>query len=144
MKYLRGMHVLDSFYYVTMNQCREKTSVLRSESILSYSMRTASDLLLPLEALRRERFFSRPRPLSDPSLVAPDFSLPRCLLFSSSFLLVGEGALQDRRKTRQNKNRYMHGHVYLLREFEKEFLTHANTNQKQRYQTTIYHLTLNR
>lgn len=110
-------------------------------SVLSYSVRTASDLLLPLEALRLERFFSRPRPLSEPSLVAPDFSLPRCLLFSSSFLLVGEGALQDKRKTRQNKNRFMHGHVYLLT--EKEFLTHANTNQKRRYQTTIHHLTLN-
>lgn len=55
----------------------------------------ASDLLLPLEALRRERFFSRPRLFSPPSLVAPDFSLPRCLLLSSSFFFVGEGALSD-------------------------------------------------
>lgn len=51
------------------------------------------DLLLPLEALRRVRFFSRPRSLSAPSFVAPDFSLPRCLPLSSSFLLVGDGAI---------------------------------------------------
>lgn len=123
-EFLRGsfFHVfLTVFNDVKMNRCRGKKgasilqpeSLLQLESILSYSMRTASDLLLPLEALRRERFFSRPRPLSDPSLVAPDFSLPRCLLFSSSFLFVGEGALQDKGKTKQNTHRYMHGHFYL-------------------------------
>lgn len=50
------------------------------------------ELLLPLETLRLVRFFSRPLPFS-PSFVAPDFSLPRCLFLSSSFLFVGEGAL---------------------------------------------------
>jgi len=54
----------------------------------------ASDLLLPLDALRRVRFLSRLRSLSAPSLAAPDFSFTRCLLLSSSFLLVGDGALQ--------------------------------------------------
>lgn len=55
------------------------------------------ELLLPLEALRRERFFSRPRPFSAPSLTEVDFSFPRCLLLSSSFLLVGEGALLEQK-----------------------------------------------
>lgn len=54
------------------------------------------DLLLLLEALRRVRFLSRPRLLSAPSLVAPDLSLVRCLLLSSSFLFVGEGAIFPR------------------------------------------------
>lgn len=74
-------------------------SVWKSEHIIRYreqadwNLAAASDLLLPLEALRRVRFFSRPRPLSPASFAAPDFSLPRCLLLSSSFLFVGEGAL---------------------------------------------------
>jgi len=52
------------------------------------------ELLLPEDALRRLRAFSRPLSLSAPSLV-PVFSFPRSLVLSSerSFLLVGEGAM---------------------------------------------------
>lgn len=48
-------------------------------------------LLLPEEALRRFRTFSRPRSFS-PSLTMV-FSLPLSLVLSSSFLFVGDGAL---------------------------------------------------
>lgn len=65
----------------------------------TWPFKNEADLLLPLEALRRVRFFSRPRSLSAPSLEAPDFSFPRCLLLSSSFLFVGEGALMKAKKT---------------------------------------------
>lgn len=48
-------------------------------------------LLLPEEALRRFRAFSRPRSFS-PSLLLV-FSLPLSFVLSSSFLFVGDGAL---------------------------------------------------
>lgn len=48
-------------------------------------------LLLPEEALRRLRAFSRPRSFS-PSLLLV-FSFPLSFVFSSSFLFVGDGAL---------------------------------------------------
>ena len=66
--------------------------------------RTVSDLLLPLEALRRVRFFSRPRSLSAPSFVDPDFSLPRGLLLSSSFLFVGDGALLEENNVHKSQD----------------------------------------
>lgn len=47
-------------------------------------------LLLPVEALRR--FCPLSRPLSGPSL-GPVFSFPKSFVFSSSFRLVGDGAI---------------------------------------------------
>lgn len=70
------------------------------------AMQRSEHLLLPLEALRRVRFFSRPRPLSAPSFTADeDFSFPRCLLLSSSFLFVGEGALLEEKKAKKRQPR---------------------------------------
>lgn len=51
-------------------------------------------LLLPVDALRLFLTLSRPLSLS-PSLVTV-FSLPRSFVFSSSFLFVGDGALQKK------------------------------------------------
>lgn len=105
-----------------------------------YSMRTDSNLLLPLEALRRVRFLSRPRSLSAPSFVAPDFSFPRGLLLSSSFLFVGDGALLEEKKVNKSqdlkgigehradvKSNILSGHLM--------YLVFANSNIKTPKQT---------
>lgn len=86
-----------------------------------HDVRDVNNLLLPLEALRRVRFFSRPRPFSAPSLAEADFSFPRCLLLSSSFLFVGEGALLEQKRGNQmsacavNAARRLHKDLQRLR-----------------------------
>lgn len=65
---------------------------LEPELLLEVELDLDLLLLLPVEALRRFLTFSRPLSLS-PSLV-PVFSLPLSFVFSSSFLLVGDGALK--------------------------------------------------
>lgn len=68
---------------------------LEPELLLEVELDLDLLLLLPVEALRRFLPLSRPLSLSPPSLV-PVFSLPLSLVFSSSFRLVGDGAISSK------------------------------------------------
>lgn len=67
---------------------------LEPELLLEVELDLDLLLLLPVEALRRFFALSRPRSFS-PSFTAV-FSLPRSLVLSSSFRLVGDGAISGK------------------------------------------------